>query len=440
MPYKIIEIAPNKHKVLSLQSGQYLSKRPLSYKRALAQMRAVILSEKREGTYGAGFFSSALQKVKQFFQPSEQPVRIQPIAPSKLLPSSDIAQQFAEAAYSMSPPPVIADWQFLYQTPTLKFYKRESVILVAIRGTADARDAVADANIPFNMLPTTDRYRDDKQRIEKAHQEYPNDTFVAVGHSLGGAIIDRLLEDGLITEAISFNGAVEPTNFQKESPLHHRIYKESDPLYQLMGRQAKNVTVRPGRQRSIVEKIISGVPLGKAVAEAYHRFKSHSIKGLQGGGPGSSGIRHINRGMKGQIAPLAVQVAENIISNRGNPVGMLTDLVTTASGGSGVGKKSPKAKVENKPAKKVLSLLEELKAELAKSKEQTAKYEALVAKPVIPTDIPERPTGPSAASPRVREGVAVPKMNLGSTEKTGGRYRTQRIKGLRNHELRLEAS
>ena len=283
MPYKIIEIAPNKHKVLSLQSGQFLSKRPLSYRRALAQMRAVILSEKRQGTYGAGFFSSALQKVKQFFTPSEQPERIQPIAPSKLLPDSSVAQQFAEAAYTMSPPPAIADWLFLYQTPTLKFYKRGSVILIAIRGTADARDALADANIPFNQLATTDRYKDDKQRIEMAHQEYPTDTFVAVGHSLGGAIADRLLEDGLITEIISFNGAIEPKNFQQPSPQHHRIYRESDPLYQLMGRQAQNVTLRPARQRSTFEKAIRVVPLGKAAAEAYHRFKSHSIKGLRGG-------------------------------------------------------------------------------------------------------------------------------------------------------------
>ena len=138
---------------------------------------------------------------------------------------------------------VIYNFNLIYSTNTLVFYKKDNIIIVGIRGTADARDVRADLLLPLGLLNKTERYIEDLNVMKKMHQDYDynKNIFYGVSHSLGGTIIDRFLKESLLTQAISFNPAVEKGFFNNTN--NKRIYIESDPLYKTMGKYANNIEV-----------------------------------------------------------------------------------------------------------------------------------------------------------------------------------------------------
>ena len=79
--------------------------------------------------------------------------------------------------------------------------------------------------------------------MKKIHQEYKynKNIFYGVAHSLGSTIIDRFLQESLLSQSISFNPAVEKGYFNNTN--NKRIYIESDPLYKTMGKYANNIEV-----------------------------------------------------------------------------------------------------------------------------------------------------------------------------------------------------
>ena len=77
--------------------------------------------------------------------------------------------------------------------------------------------------------------------MKQIHQQYSNCIFYGVGHSLGGALVDRFLQAGLLNQAVSYNPAVEKGYFDNTN--NKRIYIESDPLYKSMGKYANNIEV-----------------------------------------------------------------------------------------------------------------------------------------------------------------------------------------------------
>jgi len=54
------------------------------------------------------------------------------------------------------------------------------------------------------------------------------------------------------------------------------------------------------------------------------------LKKMTGGGPMGSSIRRINKGMKGKVLPLAVDVATTIAENRTNPLALISGLADVA--------------------------------------------------------------------------------------------------------------
>jgi hypothetical protein len=54
------------------------------------------------------------------------------------------------------------------------------------------------------------------------------------------------------------------------------------------------------------------------------------LKKMTGGGPMGSSIRRINKGMKGKVLPLAIDVATTIAENRTNPLGLISGLAEVA--------------------------------------------------------------------------------------------------------------
>lgn len=170
------------------------------------------------------------------------------------------------------------------QTPTLKFYRNGQQIVVAIRGTEpkDPQDLQADALIAAGALTSSPRFQNDLNTLQQFQIVYPPSAFSysGVGHSLGGAILDEFLKSGALSSGLSYNPAIQPGDFQ--APINNqRIYMETDPLYQLMGRHAKVAEVRKSKGESIWKRFMKKVPY---IGKLYNAYTSHQLDNFVGGG------------------------------------------------------------------------------------------------------------------------------------------------------------
>jgi len=195
----------------------------------------------------------------------------------------DVAFDVARSAYKPIAENTIKEWNLIQETPTLKLYENpfDRKVLVAIRGTnpTDVKDLYADILIPFNGVKNSNRYKEDAEQVRRWHYMYPSHHWYGVGHSLGGSILDALIDDGLLEKGLSYNPAVEPQHSQ--STKNTRIYKEGDPLYGIMGKNAKVSQVKKSKGRSVLGKVYdytAGLsPLGKLASVAYRGLRSHTL-------------------------------------------------------------------------------------------------------------------------------------------------------------------
>lgn len=208
------------------------------------------------------------------------------------MPDRNLLQQMAEAAYNKTnPPTTLGNYTLQQWTPTLKFYKNnnDNTIIVAIRGTVptDAGDLKADALIGVGQLGSSNRYQQDLQTLQQFQVRFPFSQYdyYGVGHSLGGAILDRFLRAGLLKSGISYNPAVEPGNFQARLP-NQRIYREDDALYQMMGRNVPGVEVRkaPPKKRGFFENLAAKTSIGAKALAAKDYLSAHVLTNFVGGG------------------------------------------------------------------------------------------------------------------------------------------------------------
>jgi hypothetical protein len=188
-------------------------------------------------------------------------------------------QQMARSAYPGNTSPKIGDFTLFRSTPTLKFYSDGKTIVVSVRGTNDARDAAADAQLVIGKLNESDRYKADLHTLTELQKVAPPRRFnyIAVGHSLGGAIIDRFLRAGLIRNALSYNPAPEPQEMGG-NPLHRRIYHKDDPIYTIAGRFIPGVEVRSGND-SFWNMLLKYAVPGGTFINAIHRHLLGAFKG-----------------------------------------------------------------------------------------------------------------------------------------------------------------
>ena len=192
-------------------------------------------------------------------------------------PSNDIFQKIAVESYAINPKKSVDGWELVSFTPTLKFYRKGSDIVVGVRGTADLRDTRADLSLSYNGLTGTDRFKEDVKVLTQFQNQYPDMEYYGVGHSLGGAVLDELIKLGLIKSGISYNPAVQPQNFRADIP-NHRIYEEGDPLYALSGMFLKNkpeVRKKPFSAVGYLMKKVNPVsaPVGYLAAHGLDNFK-----------------------------------------------------------------------------------------------------------------------------------------------------------------------
>lgn len=190
--------------------------------------------------------------------------------------SLDEMQQMAQSAYTGRTLLKVGNFELFKATPTLKFYRHDNVIIVSVRGTSDARDYAAWPNVAMGTVDKTERFQADVQTLLEVQQMYPPSEYhyVGVGHSLGGAILDRFLRMGLIRNCLSYNAAVEPQELGG-NPNHRRIYNRADPLYQIVGHHIPGVEVRP-------VSLITGIT--SLFSPLYASYGAHMLSNFQGGG------------------------------------------------------------------------------------------------------------------------------------------------------------
>lgn len=136
----------------------------------------------------------------------------------------------------------VKDYELVAKSPTALIYDRpkSKVRVYAFRGTQNKEDVASFPSLIKNTFASSARYQKDKAFVEK-HPAPPGYRTIAGGHSLGGAIVDQLLEDGLVKSGISFNPAVELSKLKNSG--NKRIYNRHDFLYKLIGLHASNVHI-----------------------------------------------------------------------------------------------------------------------------------------------------------------------------------------------------
>ena len=110
----------------------------------------------------------------------------------------------AYQGYSGTPPKTVGDFSLLSHTNELAFYynPKTTTAIVGIRGTKDNRDWSANATLPLGTLNTTDRFKSDEKELLRMRDHYQQDNgkqvkWYGAAHSLGGAILDNFIGDGL---------------------------------------------------------------------------------------------------------------------------------------------------------------------------------------------------------------------------------------------------
>lgn len=203
----------------------------------------------------------------------------------------NLMQQMAQSAYRGKTKLQIGPFKLLTSTPTLKFYKDDKQIIIAVRGTdlGDKNDLAADALAIVGNLRNSERWKQDEAKIKDVQTQFPKDEYryIAVGHSLGGAIIDLMLRDKLIRSALSYNPLVEPQELGGNS-LHRRIYHKDDPLYQIFGRFIPNVEVRRTAEPFWKYYLRHNLPFG--LGELFTLYDRHRVGAFRGGSKMKGGM------------------------------------------------------------------------------------------------------------------------------------------------------
>lgn len=136
----------------------------------------------------------------------------------------------------------VKHYDLVAKSPTGLIYERPKtkIRIYAFRGTKNQEDVSSFPSLASNTFSSSTRYQKDKEFVKK-HPAPEGYKTIAGGHSLGGAIVDQLLADGLVQSGISFNPAIELNKMNNSG--NKRIYNRHDFLYKLVGQFASNTHI-----------------------------------------------------------------------------------------------------------------------------------------------------------------------------------------------------
>jgi hypothetical protein len=235
---------------------------------------------------GGGWFSS----LTDLFSSKQTPTSLQ-----KDVDLRDL-QHMCEEAYALFNdhyPSNVGKWDLIRQTREDLLYRHMNTFVVAVRGTQGSptgEDWSANRTIPINGLASTARCKKDLQTVTEWREQFTGGVWYATGHSLGGAICDELLRIGLVTEAYTFNPAVQTKDFNGKLP-NRRIYARGDPLYQLFGRFTKGAILQPAESfgKELLTLISPTYFASNALQQ--HNLSAFDAHPLQGGMEGGMAVK-----------------------------------------------------------------------------------------------------------------------------------------------------
>jgi len=197
----------------------------------------------------------------------------------KRMPDNKILWKMAIESYNKQAKENVDSWKLIHETDTLKFYAKGNVCIISIRGTNDKTDIKADIQSAVGDVEKSKRWKTDIQ----VFKDYPKllvdfDVVFGVSHSLGSMIMDLFIERGIISQGISYNGAVEKKFMG--SNKNYRVYlNENEAIYQVMGKYA-NPESREVRETSPIKKVLNDTgDIGKASVA----LQSHLLSNFEGG-------------------------------------------------------------------------------------------------------------------------------------------------------------
>jgi hypothetical protein len=198
---------------------------------------------------------------------------------SELLPSNKYIYEMVNEAYDKKAKKEIDSFDLVAETNTLKFYKKNNVIVVSVRGTANVSDLLADLSSIVKMVDKSNRYKQDENDIKEFQKNYPQSEYIYffVGHSLAGMLIDLFLKNKLGEAGFSYNPAI----LDYSNDNHYRIYSSSDEiLYKLFSaKDASNVEVRKTPKKGFLQTLASFTLGNLPTSLKLHLLNTDSIKG-----------------------------------------------------------------------------------------------------------------------------------------------------------------
>ena len=193
------------------------------------------------------------------------------ITPYELL---DMCKESYELINGNEPKQTIGEWELMESTFTLLLYGKQNQYIVVARGTKEFRDVQAWKPIIDDKLTETARYKDDVNTLKQWVARNKYGVFYGTGHSLGGAICDAFLMDGLLNagKVVSFNPAIETKVLKMTvGRLNNtRIYFQGDPLYTIFGKYDTKAIVVTDKEPGWMSWL-TGVDIG-----------SHSLENFEG--------------------------------------------------------------------------------------------------------------------------------------------------------------
>ena len=101
----------------------------------------------------------------------------------------------------------------------VKVYTKGDKVIVSHRGTASVKDVYNDAMYGLGLIKHTKRYKHAQNIQKQAEKKYAGKDITTVGHSLGGALAERVTKKG--SKVVTFNKA--DTSFSNSAKRKNQV-------------------------------------------------------------------------------------------------------------------------------------------------------------------------------------------------------------------------
>lgn len=162
-------------------------------------------------------------------------------------------QDLAQQAYAKKPLPKVntTAWVPGLSTDNAKVFVKpgSKQAVVAFAGTRPWRpkDLWTDAQLAAGRLQYTNRFKQDKQLLERVRAELPGYNITTTGHSLGGSIAERLADDRSRGVAFNPGRSIARPEARATSKVLGRLTKDNESRYNTSAYVNRNDFVSFGR-------------------------------------------------------------------------------------------------------------------------------------------------------------------------------------------------